>query len=399
VENTFIPFHRPSVGQPEIDGVVAALKAGWLNSGPRAAQFEEEFRSYVRAPFSLAVNSGTAAMHLALAALGVGPGDEVITTSLTFCATVNCIAHIGAKPVLADVRPDCNIDPDSIAEKLSERTRALVPVHFAGLPCDMDAIWRIARKNNLFVIEDAAHAVGSRYHGSPIGAVGAAQSHASDAVAFSFYATKNLTNGEGGMLTAASQELADKARVLSLNGVSRDAWNRYSECGSWYYETAECGFKYNLSDIQTALGIAQLRQQEDFLTTRTAYANFYNEQFSGIEEVEIPSDSANCRHAWHLYVLKLNLGRLTVTRAQFIDALREKGIGASVHFIPIPKHPFFAPYADDQRNHCPRTVEMYPRLVSLPLYPAMSTAEVERVADGVKSVVERHRSTAMAMAV
>ncbi len=341
----FIAFHRPSVGRLEIDEVVAALESGWLTTGPRTARFEREFREYVQAPYSLAVNSCTAAMHLALAALGIGPGDEVITSPLTFCATVNCIMHVGATPVLADIGRDGNIDPQSVAERITERTRALLPVHFGGLPCDMNAIWKLARSRNLHVVEDAAHAVGAFHDGFPIGGGNPRLGYASDAVAFSFYATKNLTTGEGGMLTSASESLMEKARILCLHGISKDAWNRYTEKGNWYYEVVECGFKYNLTDIQSALGLAQLQQQEDFVKTRAAYANFYTEQFSEIEELETPPDSPQCRHAWHLYALRLNLDKLAISRADFIEELRKKGIGASVHFIPIPKHAFFAEYA------------------------------------------------------
>ncbi|HLJ50415.1 MAG TPA: DegT/DnrJ/EryC1/StrS aminotransferase family protein [Bryobacteraceae bacterium] len=393
MENSkFVAFHRPSVGRLEIEEVVAALESGWLTTGPRTVRFEREFREYVQAPYSLAVNSCTAAMHLALAALGIGPGDEVITSPLTFCATVNCIIHVGATPVLADIGADGNIDPQSIADRVTDRTRAVMPVHFGGLPCDLNAIWEIARSKNLYVIEDAAHAVGAHYDGYPIGGGNPRLGYASDAVAFSFYATKNLTTGEGGMLTSTREAMMEKARVLCLHGISKDAWNRYTEKGSWFYEVVESGFKYNLTDIQSALGIAQLQQQEEFVKARTAYANFYTEQFAGLEELETPPDSPLSRHAWHLYPLRLNLDKLTISRAEFIEELRKKGIGASVHFIPIPKHGFFSRYASLPQNQCPRALELYPRLVSLPLYPAMSWAEVETVVAAVQSIAREHRA-------
>ena len=265
-----IPYNLPTIEQEEIDEVISTLRSGWLTTGPRTAQFEAEFKAYVGAPHALAVNSATAGLHLGLAALGVGAGDEVITTPLTFCATVNTILHVGATPVLADVDSDGNIDPASIAERITPRTRAVMPVHLGGLPCDMDPIWRLARKHGLFVVEDAAHAVGSHYRGYPIGAGHPPSALHSDVVAYSFYATKNLTTGEGGMVTTHQQRLDERMRTLCLHGISKDAWNRYSERGNWYYDVTVSGFKYNLSDIQSAIGIHQLRKQERFTAARAA---------------------------------------------------------------------------------------------------------------------------------
>ena len=260
----YIPFHLPSIGDEEVREVEATLRSGWLTTGPKTAQFEREFSSYVQSPHAIAVNSCTAGLHLALAALNIGRGDEVITTPLTFCSTVHTILQVGAKPVLADVRPDGNIDPDEIAKAITSRTRAIVPVHLAGLPCDMNAIWELAQRHGLFVIEDAAHAAGSHYQGHPIGMAGDEGTQASDAVAFSFYATKNLTTGEGGMITTARDSLAARIRMLSLHGMSRDAWNRYSQSGKWFYEVVDTGFKYNLTDIQSSLGIHQLLRPSAF---------------------------------------------------------------------------------------------------------------------------------------
>src|SRR5215467_1364109 len=290
--NSFIPFNVPAIGKEEIDEVIDTLKSGWLTTGPKTARFEREFGEYVRAPHALAVNSATSGLHLAFAALGIGPGDEVITTPLTFCSTVNTIIHTGATPVLADIRDDGNIDPESISEKLTDRTRAIVPVHIAGLPCDMDAIWRLAREHGLHVVEDAAHAVGTHYKGHPIGAGHPEKAYKSDAVCYSFYATKNLTTGEGGMVVTHDKELFDKMKVLCLHGISKDAWNRYAEDGNWYYEVVQAGFKYNLSDILSAVGIHQLRKQEKFIEQRTRCARFYNDAFGNVPEVEIPPDDS-----------------------------------------------------------------------------------------------------------
>ncbi len=331
------------------------------------------------------MNSCTAGLHLALTALGIGPGDEVITTPLTFCATVNTILQVGATPVLADVGRDGNIDPASIAQRVTDRTRAVVPVHLGGLPCNMDAIWSLARLYDLFVVEDAAHAVGSHYQGQPVGA-------GSDAVAFSFYATKNLTTGEGGMVTTQNQSLVESMRTLCLHGISKDAWNRYSERGNWYYQVQASGFKYNLSDIQSAIGIHQLRKLDHFIEVRTRYATIYNQALSDLDELEIPPEPpSSSRHSWHLYMPRLNLETLEINRDEFIRALYGKGVGASVHFIPIPLHPFFSQHAARAHNQCPGALELYPRLVSLPLYPAMTEEQVGYVAAAVKAIVSASR--------
>ncbi len=392
-DSAFIPFNRPSIGEEEINEVVATLRSGWLTTGPRTAQFEQDFQAYVGARHALAVNSCTAGLHLALAALRIGPGDEVITTPFTFCATVNVILHLGAVPVLADVDADGNIDPASVAERITDRTRALIPVHLAGLPCQMDALWRLAQRHHLHVVEDAAHAVGTHYRGQPIGGGDLKTGSCSSAVAFSFYATKNLTTGEGGMVTTHDASLAETMRLLCLHGISKDAWNRYSDRGNWYYDVQVPGFKYNLSDIQSAIGLHQLRKLERFIEIRTSYAQRYHRALADVAEVELPTSGASCRHSWHLYMLALKLEKLEIDRAAFIRALRRKNVGASVHFIPIPLHPFFTQYADRPENHCPRALALYPRMVSLPLYPAMSEEQVDYVAASVKEIIHDARKT------
>jgi dTDP-4-amino-4,6-dideoxygalactose transaminase len=384
-----VPFHRPSIGPEEIDEVVRTLESGWLTTGPRTAQFEQEFAEYVQVPHAQAVNSCTAGLHLALAALNVGPGAEVITTPLTFCATVNVIFHVGATPVLADIGPDGNIDPASIESRITERTKAIMPVHMAGLPCDMNAIWALAKRYGLSVIEDCAHAAGSRYRGFPIGAGNPETGDRSDASVFSFYATKNLTTGEGGMVATHDAALADSLKILCLHGISKNAWNRYSDRGSWYYEVLRPGFKYNLTDIQSSIGIHQLRKLEDFTETRTRIVRRYNEAFADVEEFELPPDKEDCRHAWHLYALRLNLDKLEIAREEFIAELTRMGIGTSVHFIPIPLHPFFAPFANLPENECPRALALYPRLISLPLYPGMSESQIDYVVESTKEVARR----------
>jgi dTDP-4-amino-4,6-dideoxygalactose transaminase len=390
MNKSFIPFHLPSIGDEEVREVEAALRSGWLTTGPRTAQFEQEFAHYTGAPHALGLNSCTSALHVALVALGIGPGDEVITTPLTFCATVHAILHIGATPVLADVGCDGNIDPNEVEGRITDRTRAIVPVHLGGLPCDMQDLWMIAQSRGIHVVEDAAHAAGARYRNRQIGAGPSDGQLASDAVAFSFYATKNLTTGEGGMVTTPSPALDRKMRELALHGTSRGAWERYTEHGNWYYEVVDGGFKYNLSDIQSAIGIHQLRKLDDFIQTRTRYADLYFRLLGDLDEIELPPDNPQCRHAWHLYSIRLNLDRLRIDRKEFIVRLHQRGIGTSVHFIPVPMHPYFAglnlPGAE-----CPVTRALYPRLVSLPLYPAMTEEQVQYVARSVREIAEEAR--------
>ncbi len=382
-----VPYHRPSIGPEEIESVIETLRSGWLTTGIRTAQFEKEFREYVNAPYAQAVNSCTSGLHLVLAALGIGPGDEVITTPLTFCATVNVILHVGATPVLADVRSDGNIDPESIARRITPRTRAIIPVHLAGLPCDLEAIGLLAEEHGLYVIEDCAHAIGAQYGGRPIGC-GIAP--CSTAAVFSFYATKNLTTGEGGMITTGDEHLAAKLKTLCLHGISKNAWNRYSDRGSWFYEVLEPGFKYNLTDIQSSLGLHQLRKLDGFTERRREIAAIYGELLAGCEELELPPDRNDVRHAWHLYTVRLNLDQLTIDRAEFLAILQEAGIGTSVHFIPIPLHPAYAAWATRPENACPAAMALYPRLMSLPLFPAMTDEQVEYVAKTVKHLTQEH---------
>jgi dTDP-4-amino-4,6-dideoxygalactose transaminase len=394
-----VPYHRPSIGREEIDEVVKTLESGWLTTGPRTAQFEREFASsVVGAPYAQAVNSCTAGLHLTLVALGIGPGMEVITTPLTFCATVNVILHVGATPVLADIGWDGNIDPASVEARITERTRAIIPVHLAGLPCEMNSLWKIAKKHGLHVIEDAAHAAGAHYRGVPVGAGNSQAEDRSKATVFSFYATKNLTTGEGGMVTTDDADLAESLKILCLHGISKNAWNRYGDRGSWYYEVLRPGFKCNLTDIHAAIGIHQTRKLESFIQTRTDYANVYNRTFANVQEIEIPPDKAECRHAWHLYSLRLNLDKLEISRDEFIEELTKRGVGTSVHFIPIPLHPAYAAIAAKVENHCPRAMALYPRLISLPLYPSMSLSQVEYVAESVKQVAYAARRNKMVCA-
>ena len=386
VRDRFLPFHQPSIEDEEIQEVVDTLKSGWITTGPKTKLFEKKFQEYIGCKHAIAVSSCTAGLHLALVAAGVGQGDEVITTPYTFATTGEVIIQIGAKPVFVDIEEDgFNIDVTKIPEAITPETKAIIPVHFAGEPCDMDEIMKIAQENNLFVIEDAAHAVGAEYKGKKIGNIG-------DVTVFSFYATKNLTTGEGGMVTTNNDELAEKIRLLSLHGISKDAWKRYTAEGSWYYEILYAGYKYNMTDIQASLGIHQLNKLEKFLSIRQKYAQRYSSAFADISEIKIPPVNHHVRHAWHLYVIRLNSASLSIDRKQFIEALKAENIGSSVHFIPLHLHPYYKKKYGYKQGDYPNSEQVYSRVISLPLFPKMADADLEDVIKAVKKVVSMYHS-------
>ncbi|MGV3719541.1 MAG: DegT/DnrJ/EryC1/StrS family aminotransferase [Actinomycetota bacterium] len=392
----FVPFHRPDLGEPEIAAVVECLRSGWLTTGPRCREFEDRFAAYLGARHAVAVNSCTAGLHLALEALGIGPGDAVLVPTLTFTATAEVVQYLGARPVLVDVDPvTLNIDVADAERRLlasPDPVRAIIPVHFGGLPCDMDAVWQLAERRALDVVEDAAHALPTSYRGQPVGTLGSA-------AAFSFYATKNITTGEGGMVTTNDPALAERARCMSLHGISRDAWNRYTAEGSWYYEVVAAGYKYNMTDIAAALGLVQLSRCDEMRHRRAAIASEYSRAFAGTEALHTPyAGGPDVQHAWHLYPLRLRLDCLRIQRAQVIDELRDLGVGASVHFIPLHLQPHYR----DRFGYVPRDLPvaagLYPELVSLPLFSAMTPAEVERVIAAVLTVCRRHEVAGRATA-
>ena len=382
--STFLPFSTPTIGEEEIREVVDTLRSRWITTGPKAKRFESEFATYLQAPGALALSSCTAALHTALKTLGIGPGDEVITTPMTFTATVNVIEHVGAQPVLADVEPDTlNIDAGEVEAAITPRTRAILPVHYAGHPVDLDALRALARVYRLAIIEDAAHALPARYKGQLIGGGG-------NTVAFSFYAIKNLTTAEGGMLTADPEFLA-QARVVGLHGMSRDAWKRYDQGGGWFYEVVLPGFKYNMTDIQAALGLCQLRKLEQFQRRRREIVSQYNRAFLDEPALELPVTRPEVEHAWHLYALRLRLEALTISRDRFIEELAERNIGTSVHFIPIHLHPYYRDRYGFTPASFPVACSNYQRLLSLPLNPALTDQDVSDVIEGVLDVLRNHR--------
>ena len=396
MRDTFLPFSPPLIGEEEIAEVVDTLRSDWITTGPKVRRFEEEFAEYVGAPAALGLNSCTAALHTALAALGVGAGDAVITTPMTFVSSVHVIEHTGARPVLADVEPDTlNIDPRRVAEAIGAsrakglRVKALLPVHLYGHPCDMNPLMELAREYGLAVVEDAAHALPAAHEGRRVGSF-AGLFDVPVMTCFSFYATKNLTTAEGGMLTGP-KELIDESRVWSLHGMSRDAWNRYGEKGSWFYEVVRPGFKYNLTDIAAALGLQQLRKLDAFQTRRREIARRYTEAFSQFEELTAPASRSGFEHAWHLYVLRLNPARLKITREQFIEEMRERRIGTSVHFIPVHTHPYYRDRYGFRPEEFAVAHSEFSRIVSLPLNPRMSDGDVSDVIEAVSDVVEKFR--------
>ena len=402
MRNNLLPFSPPFVGEEEIAEVVDTLRSDWITTGPKVKRFEQEFAAFVGSPAALALNSCTAALHVALAALGIGPGDSVITTPMTFCSTVHVIEHVGARPVLVDVEPDTlNIDPLKVRAALEAstsakghvgRVKAIIPVHLYGHPCDMNAILEMAREYNLAVIEDAAHALPARYEGRLIGS-----QVNSDSIpvftCFSFYATKNLTTAEGGMLTGPSH-LIDEARLWTLHGMSRDAWNRYGSEGSWFYEVTRPGFKYNMPDIQAALGLQQLRKLPAFYARRREIVRAYQAAFSSMECFQIPVERPDVQHAWHLYVLRLNLERCRISRNQFINELKARNISTSVHFIPVHLHPFYRQKYGYKPEDFPIAYREYQRIVSLPLYPRLNNQDVADVIDAVLDVEAKPQTQA-----
>jgi len=395
---SFLPFALPSIGEEEISEVVETLRSGWITTGPRAQRFEEEFAQYVGCKHAIAVNSCTAALHLGLHAVGLKPGDRVITTPFTFAATAEVIHYFGAEPIFVDIDArTLNIDPEAIRDRLKkerrkERVKAIIPVHIGGHPCDMDSILEIARPYELKMVEDAAHALPTRYKGRMVGTIG-------DITAFSFYANKNITTGEGGMAATDNDEYAAAMQVMRLHGISRDSWKRYTAGGNWYYEIHQPGFKYNLTDIAAAIGIHQLKKCDQFRKRREEIARTYHQGFAQIEEISLPSWDFDCpdvgekngmQHAWHLYLIRLNRKKMTITRGEFVEALRQRRIGTSVHFIPLHMQPFYRERYGYRDRDFPNARAAYEGIVSLPIYPKMTDVDVNYVVSAIKEIVRVH---------
>ncbi len=387
----FLPFARPSITNREKQAVLEVLDSGWLTTGPRAKAFEEQFANTVGSRHAVALNSCTAALHLALEALGVGPGDEVIVPTWTFAASAEVVAYLGARPVLVDVDArTLNASPETILAAVTPRTRAVIVVHFGGLPVEIETVTRLLEARGIPVIEDVAHAFPSRI-GGPAGRFAGTFGRAG---AYSFYATKTITTAEGGMLVTDDDAVAQRARIMGLHGISSDAWKRYTASGSWFYEIQAPGYKYNLTDIAAALGLVQLERAEELLQARRRLAAAYTEQLAAAASadlLELPADAPDGSHAWHLYVIRLHLDGLAIDRAAVIERLKAAGIGTSVHFIPLHLHPYYRDRWGYTREALPTASREYERVVSLPLWPGMTPEDVRRVTGAVDDVLSAAR--------
>jgi dTDP-4-amino-4,6-dideoxygalactose transaminase len=382
----FLPYHRASLGPEEEAEVVAALRSGWVTMGPRTHQLEAAFRELLESPHAVAVNSCTAALHLALLGLGVAPGDEVITTPLSFATTANVLVHVGALPVFADVEPDTlNLDPAAVAARIGPKTRAIMPVHLHGHPCEMDALEALAARHGLLLIEDAAHAIEARYRGRAMGA------HA-DATAFSFYATKNITTGEGGMLTTPRADLAEQAEILRLHGMSRDAWKRYGAEGFRHWDILHPGYKYNLSDVLAAIGIAQLPKLPRFWAERKRLFERYDALLVDLPEVVRPTVRPHVKSAYHIYNIRVTVEALRWTRDQLMAAIQAENVGLGVHFRALHLHPYYRDRMGFRRGLCPVAEAASDRLFSLPLYPGLTDTDVADVVAVLRKVLDAARS-------
>ncbi len=379
--NEFLVFGAPAIEESEIQEVVASLRSGWLGTGPKVAQFEEDFRQYKNAKNAIAVNSCTAALHLSMLAAGLRPGDEVITTPLTFCATINAIIHAGATPVLADIDPDTmNIDPQEIERRITHKTKAILPVHFAGRACQMDAIMAIAERHQLKVIEDCAHAIETEYQGRKAGTFG-------DFGCFSFYVTKNIVTGEGGMVLTANQEDAGRIKILALHGMSNDAWKRFGDEGYKHYYVTECGFKYNMMDLQAAIGIHQLRRIEAYWKRREEIWQRYSEVFADLP-VHLPrAPEAGTRHAYHLYTILVDEDTCGIARDAFLNAMTKHHIGVGVHYLSIPEHPYYQEAFGWKPTDYPNAARIGRQTVSLPLSAKLTEGDVQNIVRAVQSTI------------
>lgn len=376
----FLPLAKATIDPEELKAVEEVLRSGWLTTGAKVKEFEENMQQYLDVKKAIGLTSCTAGLHIALAALGIGPGDEVIVPAYTFVATSHVVEWLGAKPVLVDVEKDTfNIDPAAIEKAITPKTKAIIPVHYAGHACDLGAILQIAKKHNLQIIEDAAHAIGTEYGGKKIGNHG-------DAAVFSFYVTKTITTAEGGMIVTNDEEFSKKLKSYAYFGMDKDAFNRYSEKGSWFYQIIDPGFKYNMNNIQGAMGVEQLKKLEQFIAKRRELAQHYTTLLKDLKEVITPIEKSYTRHAYHLYPLLLDTDK--VSRDEFIAKLKEYNIGTSVHFIPLHLHPFYQQKYNFNKGDFPIAEWLFEREVSLPMYPGMTLQDVEYVVDAIKEILQ-----------
>lgn len=381
---SFLVFGSPLIEQDEIDEVVKSLKSGWLGTGPKVQRFEQMFQRYKGARYAMAVNSCTAALHLAMLALEIGPGDEVIVPAMTFAATANAVIHVGGTPVFVDCEKDTmNIDPKDTERKITPKTRAIIPVHFAGRPCHIEEILDIAKRYNLRIVEDAAHAIETEYHGKKAGTFG-------ELGCFSFYVTKNIVTGEGGMVVTDNEEYADKIKALALHGMSKDAWKRFSDEGYRHYKVVYAGYKYNMMDIQAAVGIHQLPRIDRYWERRKEIWNRYNKAFEGIPVITPSPVEEHTRHAYHLYTLLLDTDQLTITRDRFLDEMTRRNIGVGVHYVALHLHPYYQQRYGYRQGEFPVSEWISERTVSLPLSAKLTNDDATDVIDAVKEIIGRN---------
>jgi perosamine synthetase len=379
----FLLFHKPFLSEEEVDEIVDTVRSGWLSMGPKTLRFESKFNSYIGSKKSIAVSSWTAAGHLTLEAFGLKAGDEVIVPTMTFPATAEIVCYFGAKPVIVDVSEDTlNISLKEIEKAITPKTKAIIPVHYGGQPCDMDEILEIAKKYGLKVLEDAAHSLPATYKGKKIGTI-------SDVTCFSFYATKTLSTGEGGMICTNDDELAERCSIMRLHGINRDAWKRYSESGSWYYEVVAPGFKYNFTDLQASLGLPQLKKVDYMWESRKRIAARYTKELKDLEAIELHTVKSDRESSWHLFPIRLHLEKLNKTRAQIIEELRKNNIGVGVHFMPVHQHLYYSETFNLRDDDYPVASSIFPRLLSLPIYPGMNEENVDRVISVLTDVLNR----------
>jgi len=386
VRQEFLPFSRPTIDDDEINEVVDSLRSGWITTGPKVKRFEDAFAAYVHAPFAVPLSSATAGLHLTLLALGITEGDEIITTPMTFASTLSIPVLCGARPVLVDIEPGTlNIDAARIREKITPATRAIIPVHFAGQACDMDPILALAGEFGLTVIEDAAHAAGTEYKGKRIGSLESVS-------IFSFHPNKNLTTGEGGMVCTPDESLAEEVSLLKFHGMSREAWKRFAASGTPNYDIMMPGFKYNMMDIQAAIGIHQLPKLDGFIARRTEIAEFYNREFADVPELALPSYAPyDQRHTWHLYTPLVRIEQLTIDRDRFMEELKKLNIGTGLHYKAIHHHAWYRENMPQPAGSLPHADYASDRILSLPLFPTMSDEDARDVVEAVKDVIARHR--------
>lgn len=375
MKNDFLLFHKPFISEEEVDEIVDTVRSGWLSMGPKTIRFENNFNEYIGVKKSVAVSSWTAAGHLSLEAFGINEGDEVILPTMTFPATAEIVCYFKAKPVIVDVDEDTlNISLEAIEKAITPKTKAIIPVHYAGQPCDLDEIHAIAKKHNLKVLEDAAHSLPAKYKGKKIGTI-------SDVTCFSFYATKTLSTGEGGMICTNDEEIAERVKIMRLHGINRDAWKRYTESGSWYYEVVAPGYKYNFTDLQASLGLPQLKKVDAMWSSRKRIAAKYTEALKDLDMIQLHTIKPDRDSSWHLFPIRLYLDRLTKNRAQIINELRENNVGVGVHFMPVHQHLYYNETFNLSDAEYPVASAAFPRLISLPIYPGMTDENVDKVID------------------